>query len=270
MIEMNDETAMKIMSDKTFDISAGDLAKQLSMSKDMASVELLHELALHRGVLQTVGSELTAHQKAHINYAKRDVVRREAKRLNKENEMFVPDTNDEGQSIIDLEMGSVNIADHTSFSKAEIERVIKVVPLVFSSRSVPNVIELLTVGEKEFKENHSEMSGSTFNRQIKNWEKQMKSDRVRNKLDGILFTDKELVEKKNRQLAMSFLDMVEQDTDKEWFDTWFKIIEDNEWFDEAFDFIEKPKNMMKHWDMNTQARKDGYEFVKELQYLLNE
>ncbi|MFP7153539.1 hypothetical protein [Weissella paramesenteroides] len=183
--------------------------------------------------------------------------------------MFLPAETSEGVSLIDLNFSGINVSNHTSFSEKEIERVIKVLPLIYQKRTAVKIAELVLFGEEQFKENH-EMETKSFNKYLKRYIAIANKPESREKLDSVLFTDKELEEKKNRQLAQSFLDMVEQDANDEWFGTFFKIIEDNEWFDEAWDFIKNPRNMIEHWDKNEQARKDGYEFIKELNYLLNE
>lgn len=265
-MKMNDATVETIMSDKNFIISATDISNKLGISLFEAKQELITDIFQHRHVLDKASGDLTAHQKAHINFSKKDVLRNSFKVINKEAELFTPDTNDEGQSVIDL--NDINTSDHTSFSKAEIQRAIAIVPDIFDKRSAGYVIELLTDGEKAFRENHAEMDNRMFNRKMKGW--LVAPDKKRQLIDSKLFTDRELKEIANRSLAQSFLDMVEQGTPDEWFTTWFEIIKDNEWFDEAFDFVEHPKNMIEHWDKNTQARKDGYEFISELRYLIAE
>lgn len=265
----NNETASKIMTNEVFKNASVRIAGQFNIPLDEAKADLMYEIANHRGVLQVVGDELTAHQLAHINYAKKDILRSVYNQNVKEQELFMPAETDD-VNLIDLNFDDINITNHVSFSKGEIERVIAVLPMIYEKRAVPKIVELLTVGENQYKENHPEIAQKDFNRQLKRWIAIANKPVKRELIENVLFTDKELIEKKNRQLAQSFLDMVEQGSDKEWFDTWFKIIEDNEWFDEAFDFIKNPKNMMENWDMNTQARLDGYEFVKELNYLLNE
>ncbi|MFP7153538.1 hypothetical protein [Weissella paramesenteroides] len=67
MIEMNDETALKIMTHKVFNNASVKIAGQFNTSLDEAKADLMYEIANHRGVLQVVGDELTAHQLAHIN-----------------------------------------------------------------------------------------------------------------------------------------------------------------------------------------------------------
>lgn len=248
-IKMDNATVETIMNDKNFIISATDISNKLGVGLFEAKQELILDIAQHRHVLDKASGNLTAHQKAHINFSKKDVLRNSFKVINKEAELFTPDTNDEGQSVIDL--NDINTSDHTSFSKAEIQRAIALVPDIFDKRSAGYVIELLTDGEKAFRENHTEMDNRMFNRKLKSW--LVAPDKKRELIDSKLFTNKELQEIANRSLAQSFLDMVEQDAPDEWFSTWFKIIEDNEWFDEAFIFIEHPKNMMEHWDKNTQA-----------------
>lgn len=268
-MKMNDEAVRKIMGHKVFNNASVKIAGQFNTSLDEAKANLMYEISSHRGVLQVVGNELTAHQLAHINFAKKDILRHTHNQDVKEQEIFMPAETNEGVNLIDLNFDGINVADHTSFSNKEIERVIEVLPLIYQKRTAIKIAELLTVGEEQSKLNHG-METKTFHKDLKRYIAIANKPESREKLDNVLFTDKELIEKKNRQLAQSFLDMIEQDTSDEWFSTWFKIIEDNEWFDEAFDFIKNPKNMVENWDKNTQARTDGYEFISELRYLLNE
>lgn len=265
----NNETASKIMTNEVFKNASVRIAGQFNIPLDEAKADLMYEIANHRGVLQEVGNELTAHQLAHINFAKKDILRHTHNQDVKEQELFMPAETSEGVNLIDLNFEGVNVANHTSFSEKEIERVIEVLPLIYQKRTALKIAELLTVGEEQFKENH-EMETKTFHKDLKRYIAIANKPESREKLDNVLFTDKELIEIKNRQLAQSFLDMVEQDVPDEWFSTWFKIIEDNEWFDEAFDFIKNPRNMIENWDKNVQARKDGYEFISELRYLIAE
>lgn len=265
----NNETASKIMTNEVFKNASVRIAGQFNIPLDEAKADLMYEIANHRGVLQEVNGPLTAHQLAHINFAKKDILRHTHNQDVKEQELFLPAETSEGVNLVDLNVKAINVSHHTSFSDKEIERVIEVLPLIYQKRTAVKIAELLTVGEEQFKENH-EMETKTFNKDLKRYIAIANKPESREKLDNVLFTDKKLIEIKNKNLAQSFLDMVEQDVPDEWFNTWFKIIEDNEWFDEAFDFVEHPQNMIENWDKNTQARKDGYGFIKELNYLLNE
>lgn len=258
-----------IVDTDAFKNASKKIAGQFNESLHQAQTDLIEDIFLHRGVLHNIGAELTAQQLAHINFSKKDILRNTHKQDVKESQMFMSDTTSEGVSLIDLNFGGINIADHTSFSNKEIERVIEVLPLIYQKRTAVKIAELLTVGEAEYKQNHN-LEAKTFNRDVKRWIAVANKPESRGKLDDVLFTDKELEEIANRNLAQSFLDMIEQDAPDEWFNTWFEIIEDNEWFDEAFDFVEHPKNMIEHWDKNKQARLDGYEFISELRYLIAE
>lgn len=266
---MNDEAVRKIMGHKVFNNASVKIAGQFNTSLDEAKADLMYEIANHRGVLQEVGNELTAHQLAHINFAKKDILRHTHNRDVKEQEIFMPAETNDGVNLIDLNFEGINVADHTSFSDKEIERVIEVLSLIYQKRTAIKIAELLTVGEEQFKENHA-METKTFHKDLKRYIAIANKPESREKLDNVLFTDKELIEIKNKNLAQSFLDMVEQDVPDEWFSTWFKIIEDNEFFDEAFDFVEHPQNMIENWDKNTQARLDGYGFIGGLRYLIAE
>lgn len=256
----NSNAIINIMQSETFKVTSRSLAQQLHIKLPDAQQALLEEIYLHRHNLAEATEQLTGRQKASINYAKKDVLRNQHKSETAYMKLFTGDTDNQGNSLIENKAG--NPIPVSAYSEDEIQRVMKVAPLVYRDTTASYIQELLTVGAEQFKSNH-EWSTSYFNKQLKQWIKTSTTGQARAQLNKLLKSDTQLKQEHNQQLAKSFIKMVEDDTPKQWITKALQDMMDNPYFDEAFDATHYQGKVVKQWD-TPETRQDCYKFMNAI------
>lgn len=254
-------TVNQIMQSETFKITARSLANQLHIPLKDAQQELIIEIIEHRHSLDDVQQRLSGRQRAEVNFAKKDLIRKQHKQDNAYIKLFEPDTDNNGNSI--TENTEVTPARKSAYSDNEIQRVLTVASMAFTETTASFIIDVLVKGSEATKASRN-MSTSSFNKKIKQTVKTVESGNARKRLDKLLKSDTQLKLEENQQLAQSFIDMIEQeDTPKEWIDNFLQEALDNKYFDTAFDVTHFPGKVVKYWD-TPESRQDCYKFINEV------
>ncbi|MCS9984099.1 hypothetical protein EFL35_03710 [Weissella paramesenteroides] len=265
MTNINETAIQAIMESETFRISARSLAHQLHIPVKDASNTLLEEIYLHRHSLDDVQQRLSGRQRAEVNFAKKDLIRKQHKADNAYMKLFVTDQDNDGNSI--TENVESTPARKSAYSEDEIQRALTVIPMAFTDTTAGFINDVLTKGSEATKASHN-MSTSQFNKKVKQTIKTAQEGNARKRLDKLLKSDTQLKLEENQQLAKTFIQMIEQeDTPKEWINNFLKEALDNKYFDEAFDATKYPGYMVKHWDEDSKARQDGYVFINKVNEL---
>lgn len=264
---MNEQQINTVMASSEFQQSACHIAGQLRISRQDAEAMLLEELWSHRHTLDTVGESLTAKQKAHINFGKKDLLRSAYGEGNAHMKLFTGTTDDDGHSLIDDVPDTVKQA--VSYSDGEIERALVATEHVMTANQFEFIEGVLTMGAEGYMtENH--LTPKVFNQKMKRIEEQLAGKHDR--LDKVLQSDAELELRKNQQLAQSLYDMImsDQATPKQWIQKALLETMDNSYFDKLWDTsgIKHPRQMIMDWDDTTEARQDGYRFLTALEQLV--
>lgn len=252
-----------IISDPTFIKTAGVLASKLHIGLQDARHLLLTEVWEHRyhGLQDIATTGLSAKQKRDMVFARKDLERSTYNAENAHMALFTQSENDKGNSVVEqvVDTGSIN----TSYSEAEVERVLALVPTIFRSRNHEFITTLLTQGELATKEALG-LSTKAFNNKMKQLELTMSEGHEgRKKADRFLKSDSQIKQEENVASAINFMEMIEQEgTPKVWIQNWLWESMDNSFFDRAWDSgIKHPRAMIEQWDETAEARRDAYTFV---------
>ncbi|AWF96822.1 hypothetical protein B6254_2478 (plasmid) [Weissella cibaria] len=200
---------------------------------------------------------------AHINFAKKDVLRADHKYENATMKLFVPSTDDAGKSLIENVATSEDNA--VSYSPEEVERALLATKLILTKNQAEFIEDVLTHGAKSVKESH-EWTNAVFNQRMKRLEKTLGDKQ--DKLSGVLKSDRELVAEENLMKAKNFLEMIDQGVPSVWIQKWLTEALDNPYFDKCFDATKYPGKMVRNWDNTPSARQDGYKFMTALEELV--
>lgn len=268
---MNEQAIDTIITDPTFIKTAGVLASKLHIDLQDARHLLLTEVWEHRyHGLQDIASTLTAKQKRDMVFARKDLERATYNAENAHMALFTQSENDKGNSVIE------NVADngtiHTSYSEAEVERVLALVPTIFRQRNHEFITMLLTQGEEATKEVMG-LSTKAFNNNMKQLQLTMSEGHEgRKKADRFLKSDGQIEQEENVTSANNFMVMIEQEnTPKVWIQNWLWESMDNPFFDRAWDSgIKHPRAMIEQWDETPEARRDAYTFVNAVAKMTEE
>lgn len=264
MTNINETAIQAIMESETFRISARSLAHQLHIPVKDASNALLEEIYLHRHSLDDVAQRLSARQRAEVNFAKKDLVRKQHKADNAYMKLFTADTDNNGNSI--TENTEATPARKSAYSEDEIQRALTVIPMAFTETTAGFINDVLVKGPEATKAERN-MSTSSFNKKLKQTIATAKDGNARKRLDKLLKSDVQLKKIENETKAKSFIQMINDDAPKEWIIKALQDMMDIPYFDEAFDNCHFPGYMVKHWDEDSKARKDGYIFINKVNEL---
>lgn len=262
MTNINETAVQAIMQSETFQITARALSSQLHIPVKDAEQELITEIIEHRHSLDDVAQRLSGRQRAEVNFAKKDLVRKQHKADNAYIKLFEPDIDNNGNSI--TENTEATPARKSAYSDEEIQRALTVIPMAFTDTTAGFITDVLVKGSEATKQQR-QMSTSQFNKKLKQTVKTAQEGNARKRLDKLLKSDTQLKLETNRQLAKSFIDMVEQeDTPAQWINNFLQEALDIPYFDTAFDATHFPGYMVKHWDEDSKARQDGYVFINKV------
>ncbi|MBU7556840.1 hypothetical protein AB5N10_02165 [Weissella paramesenteroides] len=264
MTTPSESTVNQIMQSDTFRITARSLSKELHISIQDAETELITEIIEHRHSLKDVQQLLSGRQRAEVNFAKKDLIRKQHKADNAYMKLFVTDQDIDGNSI--TENTEATPARKSAYSEDEINRALMVIPMAFTDTTAGFINDVLVKGSEATKASRN-MSTSQFNKKIKQTIATAKDGNARKRLDVMLKSDVQLRLEENEKLARTFIDMINDDAPKEWINNFLQEALDNKYFDEAFDLTSFPGYMVKHWDEDSKARKDGYIFINKVNEL---
>ena len=262
MTTPSESTVTAIMQSETFQITAMSLANQLHIPLKDAEQELITEIIEHRHSLDDVQQRLSGRQRAEVNFAKKDLIRKQHKADNAYMKLFTADTDANGNSITDNTIATP--ARKSAYSDEEIQRALTVIPMAFTDTTAGFINDVLVKGSEATKQQRG-LSTSQFNKKLKQTVKTAQEGNARKRLDKLLKSDTQLKQEHNQELAKLFIQMIEQeDTPKEWVNTFLQEALDNPYFDTAFDATHFPGYMVKHWDEDSKARQDGYVFINKV------
>lgn len=261
----NEQAITHIMQSETFKITSLSLAKQLHIPLTEAEQALIIEIAEHRGTLRDVQQRLTARQRAEVNFAKKDLVRKQHRANNAYMSMFIPREDASGNDKLENVAGRV--AEETSYSEDEITRTLTVLPMAFQPTTAQYIEEVLTKGAEQFKKEH-EWSNGYFNKQLKQWCRTAKEGNARKKLMKMLKSDYQIKHEENIQSAKSFLQMIEQDAPNEWVTNWLQQSIDNKFFDPAWDVVKYQGVLLREGFSTPASRWEAYKFVNKLNEMI--
>lgn len=253
-------TVTAIMQSETFQITARSLAHQLHIPLKDAREWLIVEIIEHRHSLDDVARRLSARQRAEVNFAKKDLIRKQHKADNAYIKLFEPDTDNNGNSI--TENTEAIPARKSVYSEDEINRLLIVLPMAFTSPTASFITDVLVKGSEATKASRN-MSTSSFNKKIKQTVKTAQEGNARKRLDKLLKSDTQLRLEENQQLARTFIQMINDDAPAQWVNTFLQEALDNKYFDEAFDATKYPGKIVKYWD-TPGTRQDCYKFINEV------
>ena len=262
MTTPSESTVTAIMQSETFQITAMSLANQLHIPLKDAEQELITEIIEHRHSLDDVQQRLSGRQMAEVNFAKKDLIRKQHKADNAYMKLFTADTDANGNSITDNTIATP--ARKSAYSDEEIQRALTVIPMAFTNTTAGFINDVLLKGSEATKQKRC-LSTSQFNKKLKQTVKTAQEGNARKHLDVLLKSDTQFKLEENQQLAKTFIQMIEQeDTPKEWINNFLKDALNNPYFDTSFDATHFPGYMVKHWDEDSKARQDGYIFINEV------
>lgn len=266
MTTPSESTVTAIMESETFQITSRALSSQLHISVKDAEQELIIEIVEHRHSLDDVQQRLSGRQRAEVNFAKKDLIRKQHKADNAYMKLFTADTDADGNSIVNNTEATPTAK--SSYSEDEINRALTVIPMAFTDTTAGFINDVLVKGSEATKQQR-QMTNSQFNKKVKQTIKTaQEGGNARKRLDKLLKSDTQLKLEENQQRAQTFIDMIEQeDTPKEWINNFLQEALDNKYFDEAFDATHFPGYMVKHWDEDSKARQDGYVFINKVNEL---
>lgn len=266
MTTPSESTVTAIMESETFQITSRALSSQLHISIQDARQWLIVEIIEHRHSLGDVQQRLSGRQRAEVNFAKKDLVRKQHRADNAYMKLFTADTDADG-NIITENTEATPTARNSAYSDEEIQRALTVIPMAFTDTTANFINDVLIKGSEATKASRN-MSTSSFNKKLKQTVKTAKEGNARKRLDVLLKSDTQLKQEHNQELAKSFIQMIEQeDTPKEWVNTFLQEALDNPYFDTAFDATHFPGYMVKHWEEDSKARQDGYVFINKVNEL---
>ena len=254
-------TVTAIMQSETFKVTSRSLANQLHIPVKDAEQELITEIIEHRHSLDDVQQRLSGRQMAELNFAKKDLVRKQHKSDNAYMKLFTADTDANGNSITDNTIATP--ARKSAYSEDEIQRALTVIPMAFTETTAGFINDVLTKGSEATKQQRG-MSTSQFNKKLKQTIATAKNGNARKRLDKLLKSDTQIKLEENQQLAKTFIQMINDDAPVQWVNTFLQEALDNPYFDEAFDNCRFPGYMVKHWDEDSKARQDGYVFINKV------
>lgn len=257
MTNINETAIQAIMKSDTFRITARSLSKELHISIQDASSALLEEIYLHRHSLDDVAQRLSGRQRAEVNFAKKDLIRKQHKADNAYMKLFTADQDNDGENT------EATPASKSAYSEDEIQRALTVIPMAFTETTAGFINDVLVKGSEATKAERN-MSTSSFNKKLKQTIATAKDGNARKRLNKLLKSDTQLKLEDNQQLARTFIQMIEQeDTPKEWINNFLQESLDNPFFDEAFDATKYPGKVVKLWD-TPETRQDCYKFINEV------
>lgn len=261
----NEQTIAHIMQSDTFRITARSLSKELHISIQDAETELITEIIEHRHSLKDVKQRLSGRQRAEVNFAKKDLIRKQHKADNAYIKLFVPQEDNDGNDKLENVAGRV--AEETSYSEDEISRALTVLPMAFQPTTAKYIEEVLTKGPQAFKVMQQWSSGY-FNKQLKQWVKTSREGNAHKKLDVLLKSDTQIRHEENIQSAKSFLQMIEQDAPEEWITNWLQQSIDNKFFDPAWDVVKYQGVLLREGFSTPASRQEAYKFVNKLNEMI--
>lgn len=258
-----------IMRNEVFIKTSGVLASKLHIELKDARHLLLTNLWEHRfHGTEGISETLTPKQTRDIIFARKDIERAMFSAENAHMKLFVSSEDEVGNSLVENVADSGSIT--TSYSEAELERVLILVPTIFTKNSQEFVTVLLTQGEETTKEK-LDLTTKRFNGRLKQLEVTLSEGHIaRRKADMYLKSDKQIREEANVQQCHNLIELLEQDTPQAWVQMALRDTIDNEYFDKAWDAVRFPPRMIRDWNETPQARQDGYKFISELHKLINE
>lgn len=262
MTNINETAIQAIMQSETFKVTSRSLANQLHIPLKDAQQELITEIIEHRHSLDDVQQRLSGRQRAEVNFAKKDLIRKQHKADNAYIKLFEPDTDNNGNSITE-KSSSFSPARKSAYSEDEINRALMVIPMAFTETTAGFINDVLVKGSEATKQQRG-MTTSHFNKKIKRTIATAKDGNARKRLDKLLKSDTQLKKIENEKLAKSFIQMIEDDAPKEWITKALQDMMDIPYFDTAFDATHFPGYMVKHWDEDSKARQDGYVFINKV------
>ena len=262
--KMNDAQVAVVMGTDAFKKSASVIARELRILRQDAEVLLIENIWEHRGVLSSTTDTVTDQGLAHINFAKKDVLRADHKYENATMKLFQPDTDTGGKSLIE---NVATLEDNTvSYSPEEVERAILATSLVLTKNQAEFIEDVLTKGAESVNENHG-WTNAVFNQRMKRIEATL--GEKQDKLSGVLKSDAQIRHEKNLLKAQSIIDMVNTDsTPMAWIQKALTDSMDDVFFDICWDNVKHPRAMVRDWDATPSARQDGYKFMTALEELI--
>lgn len=260
--KMNDAQVQTVMNAGAFKKSASVIARELRIPRQDAEALLIENIWEHRGVLSNTTNTVTDQGLAHINFAKKDILRADHKYENATMKLFEPSTDDQGRSVIENVATSEDNA--VSYSPEEIERAILATNLVLTKNQAEFIENVLTHGAEAVKESHG-WTNAVFNQRMKRLEKTLGDKQ--DKLSGVLKSDRELIAEANLMKAKNFLEMIDQGAPSVWIEKWLTEALNNEFFDKCFDATKYPGKMVRNWDA-TETRQDSYRFMAKVEELV--
>lgn len=263
------ESIRTITTNATFIKTAGVLATKLRIDVQDARQLLLTEIWEHRyhGLQDIATTGLTNKQTRDIIFSRKDIERRRFNADNAHMNLFVPSEDGLGNNVVE------NVADTgaitTSYSEAEVERVLELVPVIFRQRNHEFVTMLLTQGEEATKAKLG-LTNKQFNNNLKQLEVTLsKGNEARRKADRYLKSDTRIKDEANKKQAMNLLELLENDTPTPWVQKALQDTFDNEYFDRCWDVVKYQPRMIRDWNETPEARQDAYRFINKLQKLIN-
>lgn len=262
--KMSEQQVAVVMGTDAFKKSASVIARELRIPRQDAEVLLIENIWEHRGVLPNTTDAVTDQGLAHINFAKKDVLRADHKYENATMKLFQPDTDTEGKSLIENVATTEDNA--VSYSPEEVERAILSTSLVLTKNQAEFIEDVLTKGAESVKESHG-WNNAVFNQRMKRLEKTLGDKQ--DKLSEVLKSDREIKQEANLMEAQSIIDMVNDEaTPVVWIQKALNDSMDNPFFDKCWDRVKHPQAMVRDWDNTPSARQDGYKFMTALEELV--
>jgi len=261
MTTPSESTVNQIMKSETFQITSRALSSQLHISIQDARQWLIVEIIEHRHSLDDVQQRLSGRQRAEVNFAKKDLIRKQHKADNAYMKLFTADTDADGNSIVNNTEATP--ARKSAYSDEEIQRALTVIPMAFTDTTAGFINDVLVKGSEATKQQR-QMTNSQFNKKVKQTVKTaQEGGNARKRLDKLLKSDTQLKLEENEKLAKSFIQMIEDDAPKEWITKALQDMMDNEFFDTAFDACDYQGKIVKYWD-TPETRQDCYKFINEV------
>lgn len=262
--KMNDAQVQTVLNTEVFKKAASVIARELRIPHQDAEALLIENIWEHRGVLASTTDTVSDQGLAHINFAKKDVLRADYKYSNATMKLFEPSTDDQGRSVIENVATSEDNA--VSYSPEEVERAILATSLVLTKNQAEFIEDVLTKGSEAVKESHG-WTNAVFNQRMKRIEKTLGDKQ--DKLSGVLKSDARIKREENLMKAQSIIDMVNDEaTPVAWIQKALNDSMDAEFFDRAWDRVKHPQAMVRDWDNTPSARQDGYKFMTALEELV--